>query len=308
MQRVLSRESEELIRDYYLVLSTKELGQVLSVPKTTVTSAMQRMGLRMPKEIVGQRRAAALRMKASTRVDPHDDLIRAEYLTTNVNQLSIKVGRSETYVKGRLKALGLVIPAEIIEQRKRDSRIQPGSAPPNKGRKQTEYMSADQIAKTAGTRFIKGDKVHNESYDGAIKIRNASKARGAGQHYMIRLAKGKWKELQIHNWEKVNGAVPKKHMLACRDGNTLNCDPNNWELITMADNARRNRNSEKARASMKKVHESGAMLKSDKLIAAYLFPRNPEAREEVLHHPELLEVKRKQIILKRTIRDKERKD
>lgn len=35
-------------------------------------------------------------------------------------------------------------------------------------------------------------------------------------------------------WEKKNGPVPIGHVLKCRDGNKLNTDPANWELISRA--------------------------------------------------------------------------
>jgi hypothetical protein len=35
----------------------------------------------------------------------------------------------------------------------------------------------------------------------------------------------------VHLWEQANGPVPEGHCLKCLDGNKLNTDPSNWELI-----------------------------------------------------------------------------
>lgn len=133
------------------------------------------------------------------------------------------------------------IPREIIEQRKQEFRIQPGQVPMNKGKRQTDYMTPEQIARTTATRFHKDQKIWNEAKNGDIRIRNGSANRkGAKPHKHIRISKAVWKELQIYNWEKKHGPVPKGYVLACKDGDTLNCKPSNWKLITMADNVRRN--------------------------------------------------------------------
>jgi len=35
----------------------------------------------------------------------------------------------------------------------------------------------------------------------------------------------------VYLWEKMNGPVPEGHCLKCLDGNKLNTDPSNWEMI-----------------------------------------------------------------------------
>jgi hypothetical protein len=76
-----------------------------------------------------------------------DELLRAEYLETPVKVMAVKIGRSNCYVRNRLKALGLVVPPEVVERNKNRGRYVAGAAPMNKGKKQTEYMTAEQIAR-----------------------------------------------------------------------------------------------------------------------------------------------------------------
>jgi hypothetical protein len=238
-KRVLQPNDENFIRRNYLKLSTKEIGEKLGgIPKGTVQSFLKREGLRIPKRLSQKRRLRAMETRLCTIVHPEDDLIRYLYLEMPVNTIAAFVQRSEVFVKGRMKRLGLIVPKWIIEQWKDSSRIQPGHVPLNKGKRQIEYMSKDAIAKCSITRFKKGQKIWNEAKDGDIRIRKRS--RGGGSIKYIRLSKGKWAELQIHNWEKKNGPVPKGFALACKDGNTLNCRSSNWYLISKRENMKRN--------------------------------------------------------------------
>ena len=112
-----------------------------------------------------------------------------------------------------------------------------GVAPANKGKKQIEFMSEDAIMRTAATRFKKGQASFNEKQDGAISIR-IDKRGVKYQH--IRISKANWQPLHRHVWEKHNGTIAKDKVVAFVDGNTLNCEITNLQLISKAENAIRN--------------------------------------------------------------------
>ena len=118
-----------------------------------------------------------------------------------------------------------------------DTQFKKGHVPHNKGKK----MPVAVREKVKRTFFKPGNLPHNTQYDGAVSIRTDN--RGV-QYYWIRLEKGKWLNLQIYNWEKKNGLIPKGYILACKTKDTLNCDPQNWELLTKKENAIRNRLSQ----------------------------------------------------------------
>lgn len=44
----------------------------------------------------------------------------------------------------------------------------------------------------------------------------------------------RWRAVHLLRWEEVNGALPKGHALKCLDGDRLNTDPSNWELVPRA--------------------------------------------------------------------------
>ncbi len=160
-----------------------------------------------------------------------------EYLEKPVKRLADELGVSFGRIERFLKKRNLVIPRDIIEQRIKDSQLKKGSVPPNKGKKQTEYMTAEAIERAAKTRFKKGNEPVNTSYDGCISIRWGKSKR---PYKFIRLSKGKWQLLHRKIWEEKNGKIPKRHVLAFKDGNTMNCDISNLELVSFEENMYRN--------------------------------------------------------------------
>ncbi len=149
--------------------------------------------------------------------------------------MAAKINRSNCFTRKRMKQLNLIVPAEIIEQRKKDSQFKKGQESPTKGKS----MSPEIYEKVKKTMFKKGHITHN-SYpeDGILVIRTDNKGR---QYKYIRISLGKWQLLHQYNYENKYGKVPSGHCLCFKDGNSLNCEEDNIELITRSENARRNR-------------------------------------------------------------------
>ena len=115
-------------------------------------------------------------------------------------------------------------------------RFKKGQVPSNKGKKQTEYMSAEAIKKTLKTRFKPGQKIHNEKAVGAIVIRTH---RGVKCPF-IKIANSVWMPLKNKVWMDANGDIPKMYVVRVKDGNVFNCQLENLELITMKENMAKN--------------------------------------------------------------------
>lgn len=179
-------------------------------------------------------------MKSRTTFTPEmDAIIKANYLEIPVKRLGRMIGKSYTGISGRLKQLGLVIPREIIEERKKMGRIKKGDPSFNKGKKQKDYMSAEAIERTKKTRFQKGNKPHNTAKNnGAISIRPDTKS-GIAYKY-IRVSLGVWELYHRVVWEQNNGEIPENHVIAFKDGDSMNCNIKNLELLTMRENMLRN--------------------------------------------------------------------
>jgi hypothetical protein len=268
-----------LRREYPRIDNPRNLEPLIGKPYSAIKSQASNLGLLREKHAVGLSQASKKEL----------DFIRANYLTIPEKTMATALGRSDSFVRGRMKAMGLTVPREIVEQRKIDSQIKKGSVPPNKGKKQAEYMTAETIERTKATRFQKGQIPHN-----AIGFKNGDvsiRADKRGVKYKhIRISRGKWQELQRYNWEKKYGPIAKGMVLRSKNGDQLNCKPSNWMLITKADNARLNVN-----------HENP----SDSRVASYLAGRGKKHLVEAfLEQPELLDIKRKQLLLKRTINER----
>lgn len=163
--------------------------------------------------------------------------LKSNYLTTNVNQMAIALNRSETYVKGAMRRLGLIQPRELIERFARESRIQPGAIPPNKGKKWSEFMSEEAMQNSRKTQFKKGQLPHNTKTDFEISVR--ADKRGVNYKF-IRVGLGKWIPLLRYNWEAANGPILKGFNLIHKDGDTMNCEASNGLLLSNADLMKKN--------------------------------------------------------------------
>lgn len=149
-------------------------------------------------------------------------------------------------------------------------------------------------AKTVATQFKKGLIPANTMPDGAITVRAAHKDRNDKPYKFIRIA-GKWVLYHRWVWEQHHGEIPPKHIITFIDGDTFNCTLDNLKCISKADNARRNYNAKKAQLASRNL--------SDKYIAGRLAKGDKKLRKAIIHGaPELIELKRTQLNLKRKIK------
>lgn len=233
MKRVLTKKKMQYIRDNYLHMSDVQIGKHLDVPKGTVKSFRLRENLNITKEEAIARRQKALIERHAKTEHHHDDFIKDVYLDMVPQKIADEIGRSEVYVKGRMQKLGLIIPPEIIEQRKQMSRIQPGNVPMNKGKKWDDFMSKAAQKRSRSTTFKKGNLPHNTLHDGKIVTRQDSKSKR--RYQWIRISKANWKMLHVKIWEDANGPVPEGHCIMFIDGNSMNTALENLRLISNQD-------------------------------------------------------------------------
>lgn len=206
-----------------------------------------------------------------------------------------RLGVRETQIESKAFKLGLRKTPEFMWKHSMKSAFKKGHVPDNKGKKQTDYMSADAIVRTKSTRFQKGNLPHNAVgfKDGDFGLRPDKTGR---IYWYTRLFLGKWYPLHQNMWEQKNGKLPKGHCLWFNDGDSMNCELSNLGLITRAENMRRN---------------SCSIRLTDNYVATAIArkkgkPGHVDRRlvKEIKKNPALIELKRAQMLLNRTIKSK----
>lgn len=163
-----------------------------------------------------------------------------------------------------------------------DGRFKKGYTSANKGQK----MSPAQREQASLNWFKKGEKPQNALHDGAITIR---KGRNNKKYKYIRIASNVWVQYHRYLWKAHYGAIPHRLVVYFKDGNTLNCDLDNLGLRTRAESLKSN------------IEVNGglpATVLTDNYVRCLL--KRSSVSPEIIT-PELIDLKRVQILLKREI-------
>ena len=113
------------------------------------------------------------------------------------------------------------------------NQFKPGHTPHNKGKQ----ISAEIYEKVAPTMFKKGNKPHNTKPNGTINLR----ADKTGRFYQyIKIKDSHWELLQRYVWTQAHGEIPAGSVVIFLDGNYLNCDISNLQVISRRENMARN--------------------------------------------------------------------
>lgn len=199
-------------------------------------------------------------------------------------ELAVMLGVTESAIIAQAYVMRLHKTKEFFLSHSSKTWFKKGCEPVNKGKN----LSTEVYAKCSATMFKKGHLPHNTKYDGHESVRGDKTGR---KYVHVRVAIGKYVMKHVLEWEKANGPVPEGKILRCRNGNTLDCRPENWYPVTRGEHARLNslnRDVSKHSLSMSKYH-------------------HPELKELFEQHPELAELKVLSNQLKREIHGKIRK-
>ncbi len=212
-------------------------------------------------------------------------------------QLSDILQRSKSSIQGAQNKYHVYRSPEVRAQRAKESQFRKGHIPATKGMKGVHFSPA--------TEFKKGNKPANTKHDGAISVRVHK--RSGIPYKWIRIAEAQWIHYHRFVWEQYSGEpVPKTHIVGFVNGDTLNCRIENLYCMSKADNARRNHNPEKAALSIQKAWDEGRHYRSDAYIISCISQRDRELRQEIEKQPELIELKRTELLLRRAIKNANR--
>lgn len=159
-----------------------------------------------------------------------DDLTRL-YPDTETGQLSAYFDRSKAQIRDKAFVQGLKKSHECLSRAAKSGNL------------------ADYGEKN---RFKKGQKSWNTKPIGHISIRNDP----SGNKYQMIKIKGEKRLVMLHRhlWIKENGEIPPGKILRFKDGNTLNCDLSNLELIDRRQHMEKNTFLNYPKDAMEVIH------------------------------------------------------
>lgn len=226
----LTETQKQFVRDNYKKISGIEMSRSFGCNKSTIYRFRKLEGLIVtPADTL--RFAKLANTGKTTFTAEEDKYITDNYLILTVEAISKNIKRSECGINLRLKRLGLVIPPELVAERRKQGCFKKGNVPDNKGKKQSEYMSADAIEKTKQTRFKTGQKPHNTLPENT-EIKRKDK-NGITYTFIKPLGHEKIIPKQRYVWEQYyNKKIPEKHNVIFADGNRENFEISNLKLLS----------------------------------------------------------------------------
>lgn len=212
--------------------------------------------------------------------------IRKSYRKMVYSEIGKQIGKSDSCIANFLRNEGLKLPKSEFVRRHKASLFKKGSISWNKGLSLPNVPNSGQ--------FTKGSKPANTKPVGTVSVRYHK--RDKCDYLWIKISDNNWKLLNRYNWEKAYGPIPRKHVIRFKDGDTINCNIENLELVSMKDNLIRN---------YPEVRPDRILY--DRYIAARLKVKGKKNQDEFIkEHPEMIELKRQQLILQRGINETRR--
>lgn len=168
-----------------------------------------------------------------------NDIIRKRFPNERTQDLANDLGLTYSQVANRAFSMGLKKSIEfkmsdksgrhnLIEGGKK-FRFTKGHEPHNKG----VPMRSDVYERVKPTMFKKGSKPHNTQPVGTIHFRTDKEGR---TYAYIKIKDKDWRLMHRVVWEQHHGLIPPKHVVKFKDGNTMNWDISNLEMISQCGN------------------------------------------------------------------------
>lgn len=155
-------------------------------------------------------------------------LINRSYDSVALQASRMGITKSKTFREQEYKRQG-----ERIKIYGEKYRLKPGHIPHNKGVPMTQEM----YEKIKHSFFKPGNVPYNKRENGYEYT--------DGEGYIrVRIGNSKYKLKHHIIWEQHHGPIPKGHIIVFRDKNSHNCAIENLEMITMAENMKRNQSKE----------------------------------------------------------------
>jgi hypothetical protein len=169
--------------------------------------------------------------------------LKAHYPDTPTWELAERLGRPVRSLYGKAQELGLKKSPEFLNspmsgrtragsKRGGATRFKPGDVPHNKGQKGWNSGGRSEVS-----RFMPGHRPHNWVPVGSERLKDGVRQRKVTD---TGCPPRDWKAVHRIVWEEHNGPTPPGHIVSFRNGNRQDIRIENLELISRAENMRRN--------------------------------------------------------------------
>jgi hypothetical protein len=221
--------SEELRKEFikdYPDKGIKYLHQKYNLKKSQVCSLARHYGLFKSEEYKKEH-------SAMKRIEGRLDEFLAAYPHTNEIELKEVFGLSPTQQYNIAWSNNVHKTSEYLSRNAKrfkngvETRFKKGHKPFNKGLKWEDYIPQEHQSSIRANFFTSDRRPVDKKYDGFISNWDG--------YLYIRISRGKWKLYSWYVWEKVNGKVPKGYNIIYKDGNPLNCELSNLEMLSNAE-------------------------------------------------------------------------
>lgn len=236
-KKVITPKWEKFIRENRLNMSSAEIAKHIGCSKNPVQNYIRDNNLQPPKHIIKKFRSLA--QKGRTLFTQEEtDFVKNNYLNLPVRRIAAKLNKSPLSVRIRMSQLGLIVPKEIIEERKLIGRFKKGDTPHNKGKKIHQFMSKEGAESFRKHQFKKGHIPHNFiDFDFPIRVKHLGTPKKPYKY--IRKENKEWEPYNRYLYKKHIGPISDNELIRFKDGDTLNCDIGNLEAVSYAENGRR---------------------------------------------------------------------
>lgn len=190
------------------------------------------------------------------------------YANMTNEEIGKVLGISESSVASKANRMKLKKSEAFMKLCRQKTTWKKGQVSWNKGMKGLKFAGSEK------GHFKKGSLPHNTKPDNVTTVRKDKEGR---LHEFVKISMGVWKPKRLLVWEEHNGPVKKGMCIWVKDGDTMNTNIDNLELITRKENRLRN---------------SGAYNLCDEYVAICLTRKKPELREAVLENKDLIELQR----------------
>jgi hypothetical protein len=240
---LLSLENQDFIKENYKTKSAVEMAKIIGVSGQVVRLFMKKNNLPQNKQ---------LWIEYRTKNQLKDYSKDLEFIKDNFPKYDgktlakmMKISSVKIYELAREAGF-----SDLIEQRKKQTRIQPGSVPPNKGKKWDDWMSKEKQENVLKASFKKGNKPYNTKPFGNVRL--------SKEGYLLMKTKEIHKNrnfVPIHHliYESFHGPINDKELIRFKNGNKYDLNPDNLEKVSMAQNGIINKFNDKSIAKKYKL-------------------------------------------------------